>query len=489
MLVAQGVTKRFPGVVALQGVDLHVAAGEVVALIGENGAGKSTLMKILSGVQKPDEGNVSMEGQTLTGASVAEAQAAGIALIHQELNLADNLSVGANLFLGREPQRFGWIERKTIHRESAKYLAKVGLDVDPEFLLSGLSLGKQQLVEIAKALSTQAKVIIMDEPTSSLSQGEVETLFGVIRDLKKEGVSVIYISHRLAEVQELSDRVVVFRDGENVGELGPEEMTHDAMVRLMVGRDVSQLYQRTSHALGEVALTVSGLRTQVHPDKEINLEVRAGEVVGISGLVGSGRSEVLEAIFGMTPAVAGTVQSVLPKSPREAMAMGLAFVPEDRKAKGLILDLSVEENTSLASLKQEANGPFLNHGHEVALCEKMTTALAIKTPGPWQKARFLSGGNQQKIVLAKWLALSPSVLLLDEPTRGVDIGSKEEIYQLMEKFAREGMAVLFVSSELDEIMGMADRVLVMREGRLAGELDRADFSEEAIMTLATQSQS
>ena len=487
MLSARGVTKRFPGVVALKGVDLKVARGEVVSLIGENGAGKSTLMKILAGVQKPDEGEITMDGRRLDVSSVAAAQAEGVSLIHQELNLAENLSVAANLFLGREPNRFGFMVQKTIRLEARKYLTKVGLEIDPETPLSQLSLGKQQLVEIAKALSTRAKVIIMDEPTSSLSHGEVETLFEVVRDLKEQGVSVIYVSHRLAEVMTVSDRVVVFRDGEKVGELGVGEATHEAMVRLMVGRDVSQLYQRTEHELGEPALSVKGLRTEANPDHEINLQVRAGEVVGIAGLVGAGRSEMLEAIFGMTPPLAGKVQGVLPKSPREAMSLGLAFVPEDRKKKGLILDLTVEENTSLASLKMDARGPFLNREKEKRLCREMTKALAIKTPGPWQKARFLSGGNQQKIVLAKWLALSPTVLLLDEPTRGVDIGSKEEIYQLMEKFASEGMAVLFVSSELDEIMGMADRVLVMREGRLTGELGRSDFSEEAIMNLATQS--
>jgi len=487
MLIARGVTKRFPGVVALKGVDLAIAPGEVVSLIGENGAGKSTLMKILAGVQKPDEGEVTMAGRTLDVSSVAAAQAQGISLIHQELNLAENLSVAANIFLGREPQRFGFLDQKMIRTEALRYLAKVGLEVDPELPLGHLSLGKQQLVEIAKALSTRAKVIIMDEPTSSLSQGEVETLFRVIRDLKDEGVSVIYISHRLVEVMALSDRVVVFRDGENVGELGPDEMRHDAMVRLMVGRDVSQLYQRTEHELGEVVLSVEGLRTKANPDVEIGLQVRAGEIVGIAGLVGAGRSEVLEAIFGMTPAVAGKVQGVRPKSPCDAMALGLAFVPEDRKKKGLILDMTVEENTNLASLRSDARGGFLNREKERNLCREMTESLAIKTPGPWQKARFLSGGNQQKIVLAKWLALSPKILLLDEPTRGVDIGSKEEIYQLMEKFASEGMAVLFVSSELDEVMGMADRVLVMREGRMTGELKRGEFSEEAIMNLATQS--
>jgi ribose transport system ATP-binding protein len=487
MLSVCGVTKRFPGVTALRGVNLEVAEGEVVSLIGENGAGKSTLMKILAGVQQPDEGTVTLDGRRLDGSSVAEAQKRGMSLIHQELNLAENLTVGGNIFLGREPARFGFLDEKKIRLESQRFLAKVGLEVDPSVPLAELNLGRQQLVEIAKALSTEAKVIMMDEPTSSLSQRETEKLFEVIRDLKNEGVAVIYISHRLGEVREISDRVVVFRDGENAGELSQAEINHDAMVRLMVGREVTQLYQRKEHALGEVVLKVAGLRTRAYPEEEFGVELRAGEVVGVAGLVGAGRSEVLEAIFGMTPAEAGQVQGGLPRSPREAMDLGLAFVPEDRKGKGLVLDFTVEANTSLASLGAEARGPFLNRRREKDLCREMTAALSIKTPGPWQRARLLSGGNQQKIVLAKWLALTPRVLLLDEPTRGVDIGAKEEIYGLVERFAREGMGVLFVSSELEEVMGMADRVLVMREGRVTGELNRADFSEEAIMKLATQS--
>lgn len=487
MLAVRGVTKRFPGVVALNGVNLEVGAGEVVSLIGENGAGKSTLMKILAGVQEPDEGEVTLDGAPLDISSVAASQRMGISLIHQELNLADNLSVAANIFLGREPQRFGLIDQKTIRKEARRNLEKVGLEVDPDLPLANLSLGKKQLVEIAKALSTEAKVIIMDEPTSSLSQGEVRTLLGVIHGLRNEGVAVIYISHRLAEVTELSDRVVVFRDGENAGELGRDEIEHDAMVRMMVGRDISQLYQRTAHEVGELALKVEGLVTTANPSHQIDLEVRAGEVVGVAGLVGAGRSELLEAIFGVTPALRGTVQGVLPQSPMEAMKLGLAFVPEDRKGKGLILEFTVEANTSLAGLRSEARRGWLDRRKEKELCGEMTEALSIKTPGPWQKARFLSGGNQQKIVIAKWLALSPKVLLLDEPTRGVDIGAKQEIYQLMEKLTRQGMAILFVSSELDEIMGMADRVMVMREGRMTGELAHEEFSEEAIMQLATQS--
>lgn len=488
-LEVRKVTKRFPGVVALSGVDLQVDPAEVVALIGENGAGKSTLMKILAGVQPADEGELLVEGEAVRFSGVQDAQKAGIALIHQELNLADNLTVAANMFLGREPGRFGWIDQGAIEREATRVLKLVGLDVGPDTLLSDLTLGKQQLVEIAKALSTDAKVIIMDEPTSSLSLSESERLFEVIRDLRGNGVSVIYISHRLGEVKELADRVVVFRDGENAGELARTEVEHDAMVRLMVGRDVSQFYQRTAHDLGEVALSVRELRTVEHPAKPLDFEVRSGEVVGVAGLVGAGRSEMLAALFGARQAVGGDVvvegQGGLPRSPREALGRGLALVPEDRKGQGLILDMAVKENMSLAALRRDAKGPFLNSQAENDLADEMTEALSVKTPGSWQLARFLSGGNQQKIVLAKWLALKPKVLLLDEPTRGIDIGAKEEIYLLMEKFAKEGMAVLFVSSEMEEIMGMADRTLVMHEGRITGELERKDFSEEAIMELAT----
>ncbi|MDG1976751.1 MAG: sugar ABC transporter ATP-binding protein, partial [Akkermansiaceae bacterium] len=473
-LEVQKITKRFPGVVALSGVDLQVYPAEILALIGENGAGKSTLMKILAGVQPADEGELLVEGKVVRFSGVQDAQKSGIALIHQELNLAENLTVAGNMFLGREPGKFGWIDQGVIQRESKRVLEMVGLEVSPETLLSELTIGKQQLVEIAKALSTDAKVIIMDEPTSSLSLRESERLFEVIHDLREKGVSVIYISHRLGEVKKLADRVVVFRDGENAGMLERNKVDHDAMVRMMVGRDVSQFYQRTKHDLGEVVLSVRGLRSVEHRKNELDFEVRAGEIVGVAGLVGAGRSEMLAALFGARPALGGDVlvagKGGLPRSPRESLRRGLALVPEDRKGQGLILDMAVKENISLASLRRDSKGPFLDARKEEELVAEMTSALSVKTPGSWQLARFLSGGNQQKIVLAKWLALKPKVLLLDEPTRGIDIGAKEEIYLLMEKFAREGMAVLFVSSEMEEIMGMADRTLVMHEGRITGEL-------------------
>ncbi len=489
LLDVSGICKSFPGVRALHEVGFFVEEGEVVALLGENGAGKSTLMKILAGVQPPDAGEIQLDGKTIRIDSVEEGLGHGIALIHQELNLATNLSVGANIFLGREPKKGGFIDEKKIAAEAQAYLERVGLEVSPETLVGDLTIGKQQLVEIAKALSTDARVLIMDEPTSSLSQRETERLFEVVKDLRKNGVSIIYISHRLAEVIELADRVVVLRDGENAGELMKEKITHEGMVSLMVGRDLSQFYAHEPLDPGDQVLSVSGLRTKVNPAHELNFELRAGEIVGLAGLVGAGRTELLESLFGIAPAVAGKIEmkgvSVKISNPREAIAAGLALVPEDRKEQGLIIDMAVADNLSLASLERDQKKGFLNFGAEKAISEEMVARMRIKTPSDRQIVRFLSGGNQQKVVIGKWLAMKPGVLLLDEPTRGIDIGAKQEIYALMEELAGQGVAILFVSSEMEEVLGMADRVLVMHEGALTGELSRSDMSEEAIMNLAT----
>jgi len=490
LLEVRSVSKSFPGVHALQNVDLKLGAGEVLAVIGENGAGKSTLMKILAGVQLPDSGEVRIDGQAVTIDSVQKALELNIALIHQELNLADNLDVAANIFLGREPTRLGLIDRARTLREAEGHLKSIGLNVRPDTLVSKLTIGHQQMVEIAKALSVDARVLIMDEPTSSLSAGETEALFKVVRDLKQRGVSIVYISHRLGEVKALADRVVVLRDGQNAGELGRDEIHHDAMVQLMVGRDVSQFYARQQHELGETLLSVRDVSTTKWPSHRVSFEVKAGEIVGVAGLVGAGRSELLHAIFGIDPRIRGQVEidgkTIPPMLPRAAIECGLALVPEDRKKHGLLVEMSVRNNTGLAGLKRFAHpGGFYNGAKELADTEEMIGKLNIKTPTNDQVAQFLSGGNQQKVVLGKWLALTPKVLLLDEPTRGIDIGAKEEIYQLMEKFAAAGMAILFVSSEMEEIIGMSDRALVMHEGRLSGELHRDELNEEAIMQLAT----
>jgi ribose transport system ATP-binding protein len=489
LLEVRDLTKRFPGVLALRGVNLTLNRAEVLAVIGENGAGKSTLMKILAGVQTPDSGEVLLEGRAVRIDSVHAAEQLGIALIHQELNLADNLDVAANIFLGREPRRFGLIDARRMNAGAQPLLAQVGLDCPPRTLVSRLSLGRQQLVEIAKALSVRARILIMDEPTSSLSQHETQQLYKVIRELRAGGASIVYISHRLGEVKELADRVLVLRDGANAGELARDEINHDRMVRLMVGREISQLYDRPSHPAGAPVLEVARLRTPANPRHEMNFTLRAGEIVGVAGLVGAGRTELLRVLFGIDRALGGEIRIagklVELCSPFDAIAAGLTLVPEDRKQQGLVLEMAVRRNLSLASLRRDARRGFLNRAAEREIAAAMIRDLRIKTPGPEQLAQYLSGGNQQKIVLGKWLAMKPRLLLLDEPTRGIDVGAKQEIYRLMEELARQSVAILFVSSEMEEILRMSDRALVMHLGRITGELRREELSEEAVMQLAT----
>jgi len=489
LLEVRGISKRFPGVRALHEVSLRLGKGEVLALLGENGAGKSTLMKILAGVQPADQGEFWIEGQPVEIESVTDALEQGIALIHQELNLAGNLSVGANIFLGREPVRRGLIDEARIEQESRRFLDMVGLDVSPSQIVGELPIGRQQMVEIAKALSINARVLIMDEPTSSLSQRETETLFTVIKDLRSKGVSIIYISHRLGEVRELADRVSVLRDGENVGELQREEIDHDAMVKLMVGREITEFYQHKDHAPGALALEVEGLRSIAHPQHAVSFGLKAGEVVGMAGLVGAGRTELMLTIFGVTPPLEGQVkvagQVIVPDAPIKAIEAGIALVPEDRKQQGLVLDMAVRTNMSLPSLRRDSRNHFISEGSEGEITREMIGKLNVKTPTEKQLVRYLSGGNQQKVVLGKWLAMKPKVLLLDEPTRGIDVGAKQEIYSLIEKLAAEGVAILFVSSELEEILRMSDRTLVMHEGKITGELSREELSEESVMQLAT----
>ncbi len=481
--------KSFPGVRAVREVNLEVRAGEVVAVIGENGAGKSTLMKILAGVQAPDAGELRVDGAAVRLRSVADAQRAGIALIHQELNLCDNLSVGANVMLGHERRRGPFVDEGQTRAAAQAVLARVGLAVDARRPLAGLSIGQQQLVEIAKALSIDARLLIMDEPTSSLTQAETEQLFGVVRELRRQGVSVVYISHRLFEISELADRVVVLRDGCNAGELAGPDIEHGRMVALMVGRDVERFYQRRAHAPGEVALSVKGLRTAAWPLQVIDLQVRKGEIVGLAGLIGAGRSELLGTLFGVLPARGGVVavrdRELTSGNPRRALELGLALVPEDRKQQGVVLDLSVRDNLSLPSLHRRARaGVFVDDDAERRLAEDTVQRLRIKTPHVQQVVRYLSGGNQQKVVHGKGLALDPAVLQLDEPTRGIDVGAKAEIYALLHELAGRGLAILLASSEMEEVMGVCDRVLVMHEGRIAGELPRAQFSERRILELA-----
>lgn len=490
LLRIRELTKRFPGVLALDGVSLDLGAGEVLAVIGENGAGKSTLMKILAGVQRPDSGTIEMGGAEVQFQGVRDALDSGIALIHQELNLCDNLDVGSNIFLGREPRRRGFIDHRRMEADAEPLLREIGLDCSPRTRLSDLSIGRQQMVEIVKALSVKARVLIMDEPTSSLTQHETEQLYRVIKDLRSRGVSVVYISHRLGEVKELADRVVVLRDGRNAGELARAEIHHDNMVRMMVGRDLSQFYQRKPHKIGGPLLEVEGLRTLAYPGQALNFSVRAGEIVGLAGLVGAGRTELFRALFGIDRCLGGNVrlggQVVELRSPVDAIRAGIALVPEDRKLQGVILEMAVRENISLAGERQNAKFGFFRDGsRERGLAREMIEQLRIKTPHDRQLVQFLSGGNQQKVALAKWLPLGPRLLMLDEPTRGIDVGAKQEIYRLMEELAESGVSILFVSSEMAEVLGMSDRALVMHQGRITGELAREQLTEEAVMHLAT----
>ncbi len=497
LLEVRDVSKAFPGVQALASVSLALHAGEVLAVIGENGAGKSTLMRILAGVHQPDRGALLLDGAPVHLPNVAAALRQGISLIHQELNLADNLSVADNLFLGREPRWGGplaLLDRRRLRTAARGLLDQVGLTCPPDTPASDLPPGQRQLVEIARSLSLRVRVLIMDEPTSSLSQRETERLYEVIAGLKRRGVAVVYISHRLAEVQAVADRVVVLRDGRNAGELfrdrGPG-ISHDAMVRLMVGRDLQQFFHR-EHAPPTAAaprLVLRDLRYQGGPPHAVSFEVRGGEIVGMAGLVGAGRTELAEALFGLRPVTTGAVlldgQAVRLRSPRAALAAGLVLVPEDRRHHGLLLEDSVQHNIGLPNLDHLSVCGLVARGREAATARDICGRLRVRTPSLAQPVGLLSGGNQQKVVLGKWLARRPRVLLVDEPTRGVDVGAKSEIYALLDGLARDGVAVLMISSDLEEVIGVSDRVLVLHEGRLAGGLGRAELTEEAIMHLAT----
>jgi ribose transport system ATP-binding protein len=501
-LHASRISKSFPGVHALMDVELCLATGEVLCVVGENGAGKSTLMKILGGVQTADAGEIRMEGQRVEIDGVDRAVQLGITLIHQELNLAQSLDVAGNLFLGREPRwggPLGLIDRR-IFRDAEACMRRLGLDCSPRTSVSRLSIGQQQLVEIARALSLESRVLIMDEPTSSLTRRETERLFEVIRDLKRDGVSVLYISHRLAEVREIADRVTVLRDGRNAGELARDEISHASIVQLMVGRELKQFFHRP--ALAAVpsettappgatvpVLEAKGLRLTRAQRRAIHFVVRPGEIVGLAGLMGAGRTELAEALFGIRPLAAGEVRldgrAIRLRSPADAIRAGIVLAPEDRRSQGLLLAQTIRQNIGLPSLDRLNRFGLVARKHERALAERMRQRLNIGTSNVEKLAGLLSGGNQQKVVLAKWLARSPRLLILDEPTRGIDVGAKAEIYSLVRQLTAEGVGVLMVSSDLEEILGVSDRVLVMHQGELVGDLPRERMSEQAVMHLAT----
>jgi ribose transport system ATP-binding protein len=493
LLEMSGITKRFPGVVALRDVSITLGAGEVLALMGENGAGKSTLMKILGGAYPPDEGEIRLDGKKVALTGIREAKRLGIALIHQELMLAPNLDVAANIFLGNEKAPGGLVgplPRGRLNAEASRLIERVGLKAEPTTPVSSLTTGQMQMVEIAKALSLNARIIVMDEPTASLTAGESEHLFGIIRKLRTEGIGIVYISHRLEEVFALSDRITVLRDGRYVGDIKRDEATHDRVVQMMVGRELSNQYfpARVERPEGDVVLEVSDI---VVPgtSARISFQLRSGEILGFAGLVGSGRTEVMQTIFGVTQALAGTMslkgERYAPQSPRDAIERGVYLAPEDRKHHGLVLPMTIAENTSLPNVHNYARFGFLDRTTERKVAEAEVLRLRTKTPSIQQQVVNLSGGNQQKVVLGKWLAMGPKILILDEPTRGIDVGAKSEIYRHMAELASEGIAIIMVSSDMEEILGMSDRVVVMREKRIMGILSRAELSQERIATLMT----
>jgi rhamnose transport system ATP-binding protein len=491
LLALEAATKSFGSVRALQDASIELFAGEAHALVGENGAGKSTLVKILAGVHQPDAGRLLLDGAEVRLGGPADARAAGVAVIYQEPTLFPDLSVAENIFMGRQPLSRGRrIDGRELRRRVEALMERLGVPLDPSRPARGLSIADQQIVEIAKALSFEARVIVMDEPTAALSGAEVERLFSVARALRSQGAAVLFVSHRLDEVFALCQRVTVMRDGRRVFSGPLEGLDRDDLVRRMVGRELAAMYPKEAAERGEVALSVRRL-TREGVFTDVSFEVRHGEIVGLAGLVGAGRSEVARAIFGIDRRDAGEVvvdgRRLPPASPTSAMAAGVGYVPEDRRAQGLVMDLSIARNVSLASLGRLRHGPFISAGGERRLAADWAARLRLKLARYSDPAWSLSGGNQQKLVLAKWLARSPSVLIVDEPTRGIDVATKAEVHRLLSDLAGQGVAVLMISSELPEVLGMADRVLVMHEGRLRAELPRDQATEERVMFAATGS--
>lgn len=496
LISMRAITKRFPGVVALSDVSLHLRQGEVLALMGENGAGKSTLMKVLGGAHEPDEGQISIDGRDVQISSVRQAKALGIALIHQELMLAPNLDIAANIFLGNERDS-GWLlsplPRPQMNAQARKLLERVGLNRSPTTPVSSLTSGQMQMVEIAKALALNARIIIMDEPTSSLTTAESEHLFKIIRQLRSEQLGIVYISHRLDEVLQLADRITVLRDGQYVGDLSRDEATHEKIVSMMVGRELSTHYFPPKHEQpeGDPILEVKDLIVPGAP-AGVSFSAKPGEILGFAGLVGAGRTELMCTLFGVTPPLGGNVRlagrAYTAHHPQEAIAQGVFLAPEDRKLHGLVLGMSIAQNVSLPDVRSYNRWGWLDRKIEKRVADAEIERLKIKAYSVHQRVINLSGGNQQKVVLGKWLAMNPRVLILDEPTRGIDVGAKAEIYRHMAELASEGISILMVSSDMEEIIGISDRVVVMHERRVTGILSRDELSQERIASLMTGGQ-
>jgi ribose transport system ATP-binding protein len=488
-LEMRGIAKQFPGVKALDNVSLQIGRGEVVALCGENGAGKSTLMKILGGVHQPDAGEILIEGRPVKIQDVTDSMKFGIAFIHQELNILGNLDVAANVFLGREPKNaFGLIDSRKIHADTVPFIRRLGLDISTHTRLDELSIAQQQMVEIAKALSLNSRLIIMDEPTSSLTLAETNRLLELVGELSGQGVSIAYISHRLGEISQCADRVVVLRDGKNAGELGEAEATHDKLVSLMVGREIKSFYVEPKGSKTPGYFKVRNVSSSLHPGKSVSFDAARGEILGFAGLVGAGRSEMAKAISGLEDSPQKEIilggKNLLVSKPREAINHGIYLAPENRRAEGLIVEMTVRENVSLPSLGKFSRLGLINRTQERKIAAEQVAALNVKTPTIETRVLNLSGGNQQKVVLAKWLAMTPKVMILDEPTRGIDVGAKAEIYRLMRELADDGAVILMISSDMEEILNVSDRIAVMHEGEISGVLERRDCQEENVMQLA-----
>ncbi len=484
ILEMKGVSKEFPGVKALDNVHLNVYKGKVMALLGENGAGKSTLMKILSGVFQKSEGTIIYKGKQLDVKGTKDAQMNGISIIHQELNLIDELSIGENIFLGREPKTaFGNIDWKKLYSESTKLLTPLNIDIDPRSKIKNLSIGHKQMIEIAKALSLEAELIIMDEPTDALTDTETKRLFEVISKLRLEGKSIVYISHRLKEIFEICDDVTIIRDGQFVAEKPVTDIDENHLIEMMVGRKLEEQYPYIGEEVGEILLEVKGLGNDLIHD--VSFQLRKGEILGVAGLMGAGRTELAKTLYGYYKAKQGEIilegQTLNIKSEIQAIEAGISYVSEDRKKDGLVLGMSVKENISLAALRKLAKGIIIDHKGEKEAALDFINQLSIKTPSENQRVKNLSGGNQQKVSISKSLFTNPKVLILDEPTRGIDVGAKKEIYTLMNEFKSKGMSVIMISSEIPELLGMSDRILVMHEGTVSGIISRQEATQEGVM--------